>query len=286
MKKVTMIMTVTLLMVIGLAAIVLVSCSDEITMCTVHFDNQDGNSIVPKNVLKNSVLTEPPTPVIDGYTFGGWYSDSYFSNESRWDFYSDTVNSDMTLYAKWECTGLSEDVEEYLYPVGSIGPAGGYVFYDKGNYSDGWQYLEAAPKKYEYRKVWGGYGIHLGTDTAIGTGKSNTEKIVSTFGHAEPYDEKTDYAAKVCADLVVTRDGVMYGDWFLPSKDELSQIRENLKEKNIGGFSDDWYWSSSQFTMGFPTNRVKYAWFQLFGNGAQGFGGRFKDYWVRPVRAF
>jgi hypothetical protein len=27
-----------------------------------------------------------------------------------------------------------------------IGPAGGFVFYDKGNYSDNWRYLECAPE--------------------------------------------------------------------------------------------------------------------------------------------
>jgi hypothetical protein len=27
-----------------------------------------------------------------------------------------------------------------------IGPAGGFVVYDKGNYSDGWRYLECAPE--------------------------------------------------------------------------------------------------------------------------------------------
>ena len=26
-----------------------------------------------------------------------------------------------------------------------LGPTGGDVFYDKGNYSDGWRYLESAP---------------------------------------------------------------------------------------------------------------------------------------------
>jgi hypothetical protein len=27
-----------------------------------------------------------------------------------------------------------------------VGPAGGFVFYDKGRYSDGWRYMEAAPE--------------------------------------------------------------------------------------------------------------------------------------------
>ena len=31
------------------------------------------------------------------------------------------------------------------YKVGDEGPAGGIIFYDKGEYSDGWRYLEAAP---------------------------------------------------------------------------------------------------------------------------------------------
>ncbi|MDR1220561.1 MAG: DUF1566 domain-containing protein [Treponema sp.] len=38
---------------------------------------------------------------------------------------------------------------------GVPGPAGGYVFYDKGEYSGGWRYLECAPEDNNYS--FGGY---------------------------------------------------------------------------------------------------------------------------------
>lgn len=44
-------------------------------------------------------------------------------------------------YREEECQKLVDE-----WQAKCIGPAGGYVFYDKGEYSDGWRYLEAAPK--------------------------------------------------------------------------------------------------------------------------------------------
>ena len=41
------------------------------------------------------------------------------------------------------------------FKIGDRGPAGGWIFYDKGNYSDGWCYLEAAPSDLDYRN-WKG----------------------------------------------------------------------------------------------------------------------------------
>ncbi|NCB71796.1 MAG: DUF1566 domain-containing protein, partial [Clostridia bacterium] len=141
-------------------------------------------------------------------------------------------------------------------------------------------YLEAAPESNEFsNKVWGGYETTIGTGTAIGTGESNTEKIVAKVGNAEPYGKKTDYAAKLCADLVVTKDGVVYDDWFLPSKDELNQMYLNLSENKLGGFSGAAYWSSSEY-------RADGAWNQDFGHGSQNDHLRYNDYRVRPVRAF
>ena len=40
------------------------------------------------------------------------------------------------------------------YKVGDKGPAGGIVFYDKGDKTDGWQYLEAAPPEFEFEANW------------------------------------------------------------------------------------------------------------------------------------
>lgn len=39
------------------------------------------------------------------------------------------------------------------YKIGDRGPAGGWIFNDKGYYSDGWRYFEAAPHDVLVRRV-------------------------------------------------------------------------------------------------------------------------------------
>lgn len=164
------------------------------------------------------------------------------------------------------------------YAIGDMGPGGGYIFYNKGSYSDDWRYLEAARASNDYSsKEWGGYGREVGgTGTGLGTGKCNTEKIVAKYGNVEPYKSKTDYAAKLCSDLIAGG----YSDWFLPSKDELALMYSNLKDKSLGGFSVGRYWSSSE-------DGAFNAWAHNFYFGVSSkdrrdnYTGR-----VRPARAF
>jgi len=40
------------------------------------------------------------------------------------------------------------------YRIGDTGPAGGLIFYDKGNITGGWRYLEAAPASTEVKVIW------------------------------------------------------------------------------------------------------------------------------------
>ena len=169
------------------------------------------------------------------------------------------------------------------YSIGDEGPAGGLVFYDKGFYSDGWRYLEAAPSDIG-KFVFGYYRPDkennnvVGTATAIGSGKNNTENLKKYMDiNGEAYSDTSGeavkkYAAKACLDYGE------YGEWFLPSKDELNLMYENLYRKGLGSFADDPYWSSSEYS-GLS------AWWQYCVGGYQ-YSYRSNGYRVRPVRAF
>ena len=64
--------------------------------------------------------------------------------------------------------------------------------------------------------------------------------------------------------------------WRLPTKDELNMLYENKEE--IGGFANNFYWSSTEFDNDF-------AWVQFFGNGYQSGGNKSNFFYVRAVRA-
>lgn len=93
-------------------------------------------------------------------------------------------------------------------------------------------------------------------------------------------------AARVCRDYSVVYDGLTYDDWFLPSKDELNQMYENLFKEGVEGFAQTMadYWSSSE-SGGWE------VWYQFFGTlgaeeGPQDKVGKGSVFFVRAVRAF
>jgi hypothetical protein len=153
--------------------------------------------------------------------------------------------------------------------IGDAGPAGGTVFYDKGKVSDGWRYLEAAPSDQSSGIQWyNGNYIDIKTNTAVGSGKANTDAIIAAQGSGN-------YAATLCKNLSIGG----FSDWFLPSKDELNLMYTNLKKAGLGGFGGSWLWSSSQ-----GSNNV--AWDQYFSNGNQFSHSKINDLFVRACRAF
>ena len=110
------------------------------------------------------------------------------------------------------------------------------------------------------------------TGTAIGTGLSNTNAIIASQG-----ETATSYAAG----LARAYAGGGYTDWYLPSKEELNKLRMN--RDGIGGFADDYYWSSSEYSVDGVL-----AWYQNFHIGAdQGAINKgIRTFNVRAIRAF
>jgi len=167
-------------------------------------------------------------------------------------------------------------VTPVVYSVGDIGPGGGIVFYDAGSTQSWGRYLEAACAGWQNncdgttadpQVVWGcdGTGISGADGLAIGTGQLNTTEILGGC-----------LTAGIAADLAHDYSH-NFSDWFLPSQDELNQMR--IQQAPIGGFSSGFYWSSSE-------NDDNQAWYQNFYWGNQTYGLKVNTLEVRPVRAF
>ncbi|WP_020614439.1 InlB B-repeat-containing protein [Sediminispirochaeta bajacaliforniensis] len=223
------------------------STSDAITVPNLHTITYDANGStegsVPEDTaqyeagvatitaanISGSVVQIPAAGTAEAFKFGGWNTQADGNGTTYQPGDTFTITADTTLYVYWDALD-----------VGDIGPAGGYIFYDKGSFTDDWRYLEAAPENISNQKKWGTYDYTVsGADgTAIGTGAQNTLDIIAD-------DTMTDNAAHACNSY----ESGGYSDWFLPSSDELNAMYTNLYLDGLGDwdFSESSYcWSSSE----------------------------------------
>jgi hypothetical protein len=160
------------------------------------------------------------------------------------------------------------------YSIGDTGPGCGIVFYKDLTKPAGKQCMEAAPNTWyggaaAPTMAWSGNTTDsVVTSTDIGTGATNTTAMIaqnSTAGRAGSASGA--YA------------GGGLHDWFLPSKDELSQLYN--QRAVVGGFASDSYRSSSQGDSG------TVAWVEMWTvfNPFVALES-FDVYRVRPVRTF
>jgi len=163
-------------------------------------------------------------------------------------------------------------INERLHYVGeSYG--GGIVFYV---YDNGRHGLVAATSDQDAGVEW-----YNGTDrytnttgNGIGAGEMNTTLIIALQTNDNPLGN---FAAKVCADFSVTINGENYGDWYLPSRLELTYLFIN--KDVVGNFANNFYWSSTEFSS-------ISAWGQNMANGSFYNLKKSTPYAVRAIRAF
>jgi hypothetical protein len=109
------------------------------------------------------------------------------------------------------------------------------------------------------------------TATAIGWGYRNTRAII-----LQGNSNTSTSAAALANSYTATVSSVVYNDWYLPSKDELSELY--TRRALVAGLSAGYYWSSSEATTS--------TWALHFGNST--LTGLLKNIisYVRPIRAF
>ena len=139
-------------------------------------------------------------------------------------------------------------------------------------------FYEAAPSTWyspsgDPRSAWcNNSNTLLGVEQEPGTGAMDgAAKTTVMLGVC------TSGAANLADAYTATVSGVVYGDWFLPSKGELNQMYVNRTE--IGGFVTAGYWSSSEYD-------ATIAWLQDLYFGLQYVTNKAAANYVRPVRAF
>ena len=120
--------------------------------------------------------------------------------------------------------------------------------------------------------IWSGTLTATGTSTAFGTGQANTNAIIASGGSGS-------YAAKAADDYSITSGGVVYNDWYLPSRGELAHILQNASL--IGGFASAYYWSSSEYSV-----NEAYCYYSPWCNCTWLASKNGSSVRVRPIRTF
>ena len=67
---------------------------------TITFDSKGGTDVAAQNQMYGELLEVPEPPTREGYSFTGWYTDN--TCDVLWQVDTDTIQTDMTLYAGWQ----------------------------------------------------------------------------------------------------------------------------------------------------------------------------------------
>lgn len=236
--------------------------------------NANGNQIMERGIVYS---TSPnPTLVSNKIVIGNGIG-TFDTILGLGYAYPHLLNPNTTYYVRAyavtenNIAAYGNEVSFTTLSVGQAGPGGGIVFFNKGNATGGWQYLETAPSDQSTGIAWGCNGTSIpGTQLTVGNGETNTALIVAGCNEVS-------FAAKLCNDLILGGQT----DWFLPSRDELGLMYKNLHTNNQGNFSNSaFYWSSTE-------NDPNSAWFFNFdGFNTLGPGNKTNAFYVRAVRAF
>ena len=93
------------------------SSSGHSTRYILHYESNGGTAYKDERCSSGTKVTLDKTPTRESYTFTGWYADKALTQKIT----SVTMNSDKTVYAGWEATGVPDKLngdDHFAYVVG------------------------------------------------------------------------------------------------------------------------------------------------------------------------
>jgi len=192
---------------------------------TVTFDSNGGSYVSPATgVNKGETISKPADPVKDGYTFSGWYRDNNTFTQP-WNFSTDTVTGDITLYAKWNYVDINVNVvifnsnggsyvspatgvnkgDKVLKPADPVRP--GYTFngwYKDNNLSQSWNFNTDTITE-TITNLYAKWSINTYTVTYYPDGGSPAPS---------PLTQTMNYGSTISQPAAMTRTGYTFGGWF------------------------------------------------------------------------
>lgn len=154
---------------------------------TVNFESNGGTVVPAQSIAENDKIILPEQPVKEGSFFDDWYQEEELEN--KWDFETDVVEADITLYAKW----IGEE-EEVVEPT---------------------EEATEADTAYSVTYDMQGIGEQIASET-INEGEILTQPDIPV---AEDYIFEAWYQEQECINLwdfetdVITQDTVLYAKW-------------------------------------------------------------------------
>ncbi len=174
------------------------------------------------------VCNEGNCVCLNGYTGFNCEEIDIFAIQALFD---QGLETPMSLYEK----GVAlNDIYGNIYE-------GGFLFFlDVNDDFPGLEGIIASPENLSDSTFYGCYSNLTGaTGIAVGEGPANTQKLI-VCGRTNEND-----AARLCDELVANGKD----DWFLPAREEMDLMYKNLfkeKSSNIAGFTNVWYWTSTE----------------------------------------
>jgi Protein of unknown function (DUF1566) len=227
-----------------------------------------GGAVVTARGVVWDTLTEP-TVALSTKTVNGSGNGSFTSNITG-------LVAGKTYYARAYATNANGTfygnqfnfvTSPATFTIGQVF-GGGIIFYVDGTGQHG---LIASASDQSIGLKWNNTSLVTtnATGFAIGTGSANTTTIINVQGTGL-------YAASLCRQFF---NGGGFNDWYLPSLFELNQLF--LQKTVVGGFTNDFYWSSSE-------SSSTAAWVINFGASGQNQQSFTKsaNYFVRAIRSF